>query len=133
MHDDITAGAHWLIEQGIADASADVHRGLELRRLCGAHRRGEGAAAVPLCGRASLACPTSRSWRERTSASTAAVETVKESTGTDKALLQAESPVLHADRIKVPVLLVHGEEDFTVPVEQSQAMAKALTRSGREE
>jgi dipeptidyl aminopeptidase/acylaminoacyl peptidase len=57
------------------------------------------------------------------------VET-QESTGTDKALLQAESPVLHADRIKVPVLLVHGEQDYTVQVDQSQAMAKALARNG---
>ncbi len=38
--------------------------------------------------------------------------------------------MLHADRVKVPVLLVHGEEDFTVQVDQSQAMTKALTRSG---
>ena len=38
--------------------------------------------------------------------------------------------MLHADRVKVPVLLVHGEEDFTAQVDQSQAMAKALTHSG---
>jgi len=42
------------------------------------------------------------------------VET-QESIATDKALLQAESPVLHADRIKVPVLPVHGEHSLREP------------------
>jgi dipeptidyl aminopeptidase/acylaminoacyl peptidase len=58
------------------------------------------------------------------------LEAAKDSTGDNKAQLQAQSPLLHADRIKVPVLLVHGEEDYTVQVDQSQAMAKALTRNG---
>jgi dipeptidyl aminopeptidase/acylaminoacyl peptidase len=52
------------------------------------------------------------------------------STGEGKGKLQAESPALHADRIKVPVLLVHGEEDYTVLATQSKEMAKALTQHG---
>ena len=51
-------------------------------------------------------------------------------TGTDTVLLAAESPVLHADQIKVPVLLVHGEDDSTVMPEHSKAMARALERAG---
>ena len=38
--------------------------------------------------------------------------------------------MLHADRIKVPVPLVHGEDDYTVQLDQSQAMSKALSRHG---
>jgi len=36
------------------------------------------------------------------------------------------SPVMLADRISIPVLLIHGENDQSVPVEQSRAMAEAL-------
>jgi dienelactone hydrolase len=36
------------------------------------------------------------------------------------------SPSEHADRIQVPVLLMHGRKDFTVPVEQSEAMERAM-------
>ena len=50
------------------------------------------------------------------------------SIGTDKAELQIESPLRHADRIKVPVLLVHGEDDYTVLATHSRAMAKALSQ-----
>jgi dipeptidyl aminopeptidase/acylaminoacyl peptidase len=42
--------------------------------------------------------------------------------------LQIESPLRHADRIKVPVLLVHGEDDYTVLATHSRAMAKALSQ-----
>jgi dipeptidyl aminopeptidase/acylaminoacyl peptidase len=35
------------------------------------------------------------------------------------------------DRIKIPVLLLHGEDDFVVPIAQSRAMKKALDRNGK--
>jgi dipeptidyl aminopeptidase/acylaminoacyl peptidase len=129
MHDDITAGTHWLIEQGIADAS----------RLCIVGWSYAGYApligvvkepqlyrcAVSIAGvsdLAQLARDDERFYGGKGEA--------QDSTGTDKALLQAESSVLHADRITVPVLLVHGAEDYTELVDQSQAMAKALSRDG---
>ena len=37
---------------------------------------------------------------------------------------------LHAHRIKAPVLLVPGEEDYTVLATQSKEMAKALSQHG---
>ena len=129
MHDDITAGAHWLIEQGIADA----------QRLCivgwsyGGYAALIGVVKEPQLYRCAVSIAgvsdLSQLARDDERFYGGRVET-QESTGTDKALLQAESPVLHADRIKVPVLLVHGEQDYTVQVDQSQAMAKALARNG---
>ncbi|HEX4618310.1 MAG TPA: prolyl oligopeptidase family serine peptidase, partial [Steroidobacteraceae bacterium] len=44
--------------------------------------------------------------------------------------LRAESPLAHVERIRVPVLLVHGEDDYTVLAEQSKAMDRALSRHG---
>ncbi|MDB5471744.1 MAG: family peptidase [Caulobacter sp.] len=50
---------------------------------------------------------------------------------TDGAMLRAASPALHADAIDIPVLVIHGDEDFTVPVEQGRLMDKALTKAGK--
>jgi dipeptidyl aminopeptidase/acylaminoacyl peptidase len=45
--------------------------------------------------------------------------------------LDAASPAMNADKIKSPVLLLHGEDDTTVRIDQSEAMEKALRRAGK--
>ncbi len=50
---------------------------------------------------------------------------------TDAARLREFSPAKLAARIKVPVLLIHGEVDGVVPIAQSAAMKKALDKAGR--
>jgi len=49
----------------------------------------------------------------------------------DSGKLDAASPVQNADKIKIPVLLMHGEDDTTVRIDQSQAMERALRRAGK--
>jgi dienelactone hydrolase len=46
--------------------------------------------------------------------------------GDDVADLDANSPDKLADKIDVPVLLIHGEEDQRAPIEQAKAMRAAL-------
>ncbi len=41
------------------------------------------------------------------------------------------SPVKHADKVKAPILLIHGDNDAVVPFEQSQIMANALKKAGK--
>ncbi|MES1195761.1 MAG: S9 family peptidase [Steroidobacter sp.] len=41
------------------------------------------------------------------------------------------SPALHADKIKIPILLLHGSNDSVVQFEQSQIMADALRKAGK--
>ena len=50
---------------------------------------------------------------------------------TDRAMMEAASPALHADKIKAPVLLIHGTEDTIVPVKQSRIMNGALKSAGK--
>lgn len=50
---------------------------------------------------------------------------------TDQAMLEAASPARFADRIKAPVLLIHGAKDTIVDPRQSKIMAAALKRSGK--
>lgn len=47
-------------------------------------------------------------------------------------MLAANSPARRADEIQVPVLLIHGEEDTTVEIDQSEKMAKQLKKNGKD-
>jgi dipeptidyl aminopeptidase/acylaminoacyl peptidase len=51
--------------------------------------------------------------------------------GKDKAMIEASSPALNIEKIKVPVLLVHGKRDNTVPIEQSEFMRDALKKANK--
>lgn len=41
-------------------------------------------------------------------------------------LLEERNPILHAERVKAPVLIVHGTKDINVPIAASERMVKAL-------
>jgi len=41
------------------------------------------------------------------------------------------SPVSLVDKVRIPVLLIHGDDDSVVPIAQSKAMKKALDKAGR--
>jgi dipeptidyl aminopeptidase/acylaminoacyl peptidase len=45
--------------------------------------------------------------------------------------IRAVSPIVQVADVRAPVLLVHGDEDDTVPYAQSEAFQKALEKAGR--
>lgn len=45
--------------------------------------------------------------------------------------LDAIAPALHADKVDGPMLLLHGDLDTVVPLEQSRYMAEALRKAGK--
>jgi dipeptidyl aminopeptidase/acylaminoacyl peptidase len=49
----------------------------------------------------------------------------------DQQFIRERSPAFHAGAIKIPVLLIHGDEDDAVDFEQSEIMQNALERAGR--
>lgn len=49
----------------------------------------------------------------------------------DRERLEATSPTYQAKNVKAPILLMHGVDDVTVPIEQSEFMARALDRHGK--
>jgi dipeptidyl aminopeptidase/acylaminoacyl peptidase len=51
---------------------------------------------------------------------------------TDEALLRDLSPLTHIDRLRTPLLIVHGENDSNVPVIEAEQVAAALTERGVE-
>jgi dipeptidyl aminopeptidase/acylaminoacyl peptidase len=129
MHEDITAGARWLVEQGIADPARLAIVGWSYggyAALTGVEKEPElYRCAVSIAGVSDLsqmALDDERFYGGKDSAGDAM--------GTDPAALRAESPLQHVERIRVPVLLVHGEDDYTVLAEQSKAMDRALSKQG---
>ncbi len=50
----------------------------------------------------------------------------------EAAAIDAVSPALHADKFKVPVLLIHGAADTVVPIRQSEMMHDALRREKKD-
>jgi dipeptidyl aminopeptidase/acylaminoacyl peptidase len=50
--------------------------------------------------------------------------------GPDRARQAAQSPLTYADRIDVPMLIIHSEHDWRCPVEQAQRLFVALKRRG---
>jgi dipeptidyl aminopeptidase/acylaminoacyl peptidase len=122
--DDITDGTHWLIDKGYADPARIIIAGASYggyAALMGAAR--EPAlyrCAISISGVADLAHLVNEVGA--TYGGLTSIPDVKE---TDVPLT-AISPVKHAGAIQVPVLLLHGRRDFTVPVEHSEAMERAL-------
>jgi len=47
----------------------------------------------------------------------------------DRESLKASSPYYSADKIKAPVLLIHGEDDKIVEINQSKLMHKAIKKN----
>ena len=50
--------------------------------------------------------------------------------GTDPAAVGRQSPLTHADKIDMPVLVIHSEQDWRCPVEQAQRLYVALKARG---
>lgn len=48
----------------------------------------------------------------------------------DHELLWKHSPIAYADKIKTPLLIIHSENDFRVPIEQGEQLFAFVRRSG---
>jgi dipeptidyl aminopeptidase/acylaminoacyl peptidase len=125
MVDDINASARWAVEAGIADP----------KRMCivgwsyGGYAALMGAIRDTSLYRCviSIAGVSDLTSLEREGASFQGGRTrVRVTLGTDDDALKAGSPLKAADRMRAPVLLVHGEDDVVVVQDHSQRMAGRL-------
>src|SRR5262245_59959691 len=130
MVDDITAATRWAIAEGIADPANTCIVGWSYggyAALMSAVREPSlYRCAVSIAGVAdlrALAREDSRFYGGR--------KIVENSLGDDVAELKAGSPLRAVDKIQVPVLLVHGDNDIQVSVDHSKRMAKALDRENK--
>lgn len=130
MVDDITAATRWAIAEGIADPANTCIVGWSY----GGYAALMSAVREPTLYRcaasiAGVADLRALSWQG--SRFYAGRRTMKYILGDDVSELKAGSPMRAADKIQVPVLLVHGDDDWQATVDHSKRMAKALERAGK--
>jgi dipeptidyl aminopeptidase/acylaminoacyl peptidase len=130
IHDDITDGARWLVEQGIADPDRLCIVGGSFggyAALLGVARAGDlyrcAVAVAPVTDLQRLAA-TSRLYTD--------AHLRRAQIGSGRQHLRESSPIQMVDAIDDPVLIVHGTDDGVVSVEHSRAMAKKLDKAGKD-
>lgn len=138
MQDDVTDGVKALI----ADGTADPNRICIVGASYGGYAALAGGAYTPDLYKcvAAIAAVTDlpalvESERLRFGEESGIYDYVKRTIGDpgkDMERMRAFSPALNADKFKAPVLLVHGFDDNTVPIDQSNRMDKALRAAGKQ-
>jgi dienelactone hydrolase len=129
-YDDVVDGARWAIAQGTADPARVCVVGWSFGgyiALLGAQRNSDiFHCAVSIAGVSDLGLliDDGYRWWDRG-------DVMRKQIGTDSAKLRRDSPRLHAADFNVPVLILHGDQDPTVPRKQSQVMDAALTHASK--
>jgi dipeptidyl aminopeptidase/acylaminoacyl peptidase len=124
---DIGASADYLVKQGIADPGRLAIVGWSY----GGYAALQSAVMTPAKYKAvvAIAPVTDLSSLGREGEDFTTSNLVKDFVGKGQNLRDG-SPLQHADQIKVPVLLVHGDLDANVRVSHSERMEKALRSAG---
>lgn len=135
MQNDLSDGVEVLVSEGLVDPERICIVGFSY----GGYAALAGAALTPdlyscaIAGGAVTDLPAFLDHKERQNEDHYAywVEQIgDQDNDTERSAMLAVSPRHQASRIRIPVLLLHGEEDRIVPVDQSQRMARALERHG---
>lgn len=129
MQDDLTDAAKWLIERKLADTEALAIVGGSY----GGYAALMGAVKTPDLFKCAISFAGISDLLEfRNSQVTQPVyRIVFEWLGTNNRQLKAVSPIRFVDKIKIPILLAHGDEDRVVSVEQSRKMSKVLRKKNK--
>ncbi len=124
MQDDLDDAAQFLIDSKIADpkkmAIVGASYGGYAALMAAAKTPDRFQCAISFAGLSDLL-----RFRE-TLAEYALKNTYRTQFGNDKDQLANTSPARMVDKIKIPILLIHGDKDTSVPVAQSRRMADAL-------
>lgn len=124
MQDDLQDASNWLIKQNIVDPKKVCIAGASYggyAALIAAVKHGESfKCAASFAGVSDLARIV-RDARHFTNK-----KIVRKQLGTNSDKLDGASPINFANKINIPILLVHGTDDKVVPVKHSREMADEL-------
>lgn len=129
MQDDISDGVSWAVEQGIADA----------KRVCiigasyGGYAAMWGIAKDPDQYRCAVSIAGVANLRREVNDFGSNVREKLYRSQWEKMTpdFKAVSPITAVDRIKAPLLLIHGKKDVTVDYDQSHDMDRAMEKAGK--
>jgi len=130
---DLDAGAAWLAESGVAPRDrigviGGSYGGFMTLAAITFHAERDWAAAVDIVGIGSWV-----SFLERTSPWRRPLREAEYGTlAGDREFLESISPITHVDRIRAPLMVIHGANDPRVPVYEAEAMVGALRGRGAE-
>ncbi|GGD17605.1 peptidase S9 [Aquisalinus flavus] len=132
MQDDITDGAGWLVEQGYADTGRLAIVGGSY----GGYAALMGAAKTPDLYQCAVSFAGVSDLPEilRDARNYVNGKYYTRHIGNlygDRSTLWDNSPQSRVDDITVPILLIHGDDDRSVKVDQSRNMEKRLSRAGK--
>ncbi len=129
MQDDVTDGTRWLVREGLADPKRIAIVGASY----GGYAALMGVAKEPSLYRCAIAIApvTDLLMLAEDEQSALFGDLNLPQIGQYGSALEQTSPLQLADRIVQPVLLVHGRKDYTVPVQHTEAMSRALARQGK--
>ncbi|MDG1733677.1 MAG: S9 family peptidase [Thalassotalea sp.] len=130
MQDDVEDGTRWLISQGVADPDKICILGASY----GGYAALMGAIKTPdlyQCA-VSFAGVSDVEFLVKSKRRFTNYDIVKKQIGDDFDLLKANSPLTHAEKIKIPVLLMHGAKDRVVRVQHSDDMYDELKRAKKQ-
>jgi len=138
MQDDITDATKWAIEQGLADPKRIAIAGASYggyATMMGLVKEPElYKAGINWVGVTDIDLMYSIGWSDFMSADNPWVRfgmpKMIGDPSKDAAQLTATSPLKQAHRIKQPVLMAYGEEDFRVPLPHGKKMRDALLEAG---
>ena len=130
MQDDITDGVNWLVEQGIADAG----------RVCimggsyGGYAAMWGIAKDPDLYRCAISIAGVSNLRKEVNDFSGALfrRTYEARWQRMSDDFSAVSPINAIEKIKAPLLLIHGVKDQSVNHKQSVSMEKAMKKAGKQ-
>lgn len=134
MQDDLTDAVNWAIEQGIADKNRVAIMGTSY----GGYATLAGltftpdlyACGVDICGRSNLLSKftdTPEYWKPIENQAKVMMGTDPD-TQEGQALLKQRSPLFYADKIRKPLLIVHGLQDPRVKKKESDHIVEALKK-----
>ena len=129
MQDDVTDGTRWLIDQKLADPARIAIVGASY----GGYAALMGAVKEPKLYRCAVAVAPVTDLElliERLNSFYFGDLNIPR-IGSDSAVLKQTSPVRNADLIQIPILLIHGRKDYTVPVAHTERMEDALKKAGK--
>lgn len=134
MQDDIDDGMDWLTKPGLADPARTCIVGSSYggyAALWGATRNPERyRCAVSFAGISDMA--RNLKYQLNSFGNRQAREKWRKRVQGDPTFdLASISPLQQIDRLKIPVMLVHGSDDQTVPPKQSRIYAEALKAAGK--
>lgn len=130
IHNDITDGARWLVEQKLADPARLCIVGVSFggySALLGAARESEWYACA-----ASFAGPTDLMAFAQYTQRLQGAGLWKERLGGDQRALWQMSPMARVRTVETPILLMQGRNDPVVPVNQARRFARALRNAGKQ-